>query len=197
MKNKYITGSLIAVFVVLVAACSPYAVPTSAPAAVAPMPATVAPTMPPVSNSPTMPAVSILPTQSPVAPYGKQGQSSAVQPVGQTIMVAKDSKLGSILVDSKGMTLYLFLKDTPNTPTCYGTCATLWPALITTGKPMAGTGVDAAKLGTVKRTDGSMQVTYFGWPLYYYASDANPGDTMGQGIANIWYVVSPMGTAMK
>jgi predicted lipoprotein with Yx(FWY)xxD motif len=109
------------------------------------------------------------------------------------VSVGNDAKLGSFLLDDKGMTLYLFTKDTPNTSNCYDKCATAWPPLLTTGAPMAGTGVDATKLGTTTRKDGSMQVTYNGWPLYYYVKDAKPGDVTGQDVGSVWYVISPAG----
>ena len=91
------------------------------------------------------------------------------------------------------MTLYLFTKDTPNTTVCYDKCATAWPPLLTTGAPVAGEGVDASKLGTTTRTDGTVQVTYNGWPLYYYDKDKAPGDVVGQDVGDVWYVVSAAG----
>jgi predicted lipoprotein with Yx(FWY)xxD motif len=91
------------------------------------------------------------------------------------------------------MSLYLFTKDSPGTTTCYGNCATAWPPLLTTGKPVAGNGVDVSKFGTITRTDGTTQVTYNGWPLYYYVKDHQPGDTTGQGVGSVWYLVSPTG----
>jgi predicted lipoprotein with Yx(FWY)xxD motif len=109
------------------------------------------------------------------------------------VMVGKSDALGSFLVDDKGMTLYLFTKDTPNTSNCYDKCATAWPPLLTTGNPVGGAGIDASKLGTTKRTDGSMQVTYAGWPLYYFAKDTKPGDTTGQNVGSVWFVISPAG----
>jgi len=110
-----------------------------------------------------------------------------------SVMVGTDATLGSFLVDAKGMTLYLYTKDTPNTSVCYGGCATAWPPLLTTGSPVAGTGVDATKLGTTTRTDGSIQVTYNGWPLYYYNKDMKAGDVTGQNVGSVWYVISPAG----
>jgi predicted lipoprotein with Yx(FWY)xxD motif len=110
-----------------------------------------------------------------------------------TVMVVKNDKLGSILADDKGMTLYLFTKDTPNTSACYEKCATAWPPLLTTGAPVIGNGTDDSKIGTTKRTDGTTQVTYNGWPLYYYAKDAKAGDVTGQGVGQVWYVLSPDG----
>jgi predicted lipoprotein with Yx(FWY)xxD motif len=91
------------------------------------------------------------------------------------------------------MTLYLFTKDTPKTSNCYDSCAAAWPPLLTDGAPTPGSGVDASLLGTTTRTDGSTQVTYNGWPLYYFANDKAAGDTTGEGIQNVWYVVTPEG----
>jgi predicted lipoprotein with Yx(FWY)xxD motif len=116
---------------------------------------------------------------------------------GAPVSVASNATLGSILVDEKGMTLYLFTKDTPNTSTCYDKCATNWPPLLTTGDPVAGEGVDASKLGTTQRTDGTMQVTYNGWPLYYYAKDKQAGDVTGQNVGDVWFVLSPAGDKIQ
>ncbi len=113
--------------------------------------------------------------------------------VDTQVMVGMDANLGSFLVDSKGMSLYLFTKDTPNVSNCYEKCATAWPPLLTTGKPVAGKDVDSSKLGTTKRTDGTMQVTYNGWPLYYYVKDMKAGDVIGQDVGQVWYVISPSG----
>ena len=112
---------------------------------------------------------------------------------GAAVNLGQTAALGSFLVDSKGMTLYLFTKDTPNTSNCYGGCATYWPPLLTSGAPVAGTGVTASMLGTTKRTDGTTQVTYNGWPLYYYASDKAAGDVTGENVQGVWFVITPAG----
>jgi predicted lipoprotein with Yx(FWY)xxD motif len=117
----------------------------------------------------------------------------AVAAGATTVTLGKNDQLGSFLVDDKGMTLYLFTKDTPNTSNCYDKCATAWPPLLTTGAPAGGEGVDASKLGTTNRTDGTVQVTYNGWPLYYYAKDKTAGDVVGQDVGGVWYVVSAAG----
>src|SRR5579864_345464 len=91
------------------------------------------------------------------------------------------TKLGTIVVDSKGITLYDFVKDKGTTSVCYGACAALWPPLLTQGKPVAGPGVKASLLGTTKRKDGKLEVTYGGHPLYYFVTDRKPGQTTGQG----------------
>jgi predicted lipoprotein with Yx(FWY)xxD motif len=112
-------------------------------------------------------------------------------------MVAKNDQLGSFLADDKGLTLYLFTKDTPNTSNCYDKCATAWPPLFTKGAPAAGDGVDTSLLGTTTRKDGSIQVTYNGWPLYYYVKDEKPGDVTGQDVGGVWYVISPEGAKVE
>jgi len=110
-----------------------------------------------------------------------------------TVNLGQNATLGSFLVDDKGMTLYLFTKDTPNTTVCYDKCAIAWPPLLTTGDPVAGEGVDASLFGTINRTDGTVQVTYNGWPLYYYEKDKAPGDVVGQDVGGVWYVLSAAG----
>ena len=112
-----------------------------------------------------------------------------------TVKIA-GSSLGRILVDSKGITLYDFVKDKGTTSACYGACAALWPPLLTTGKPVAGPGVRASLLGTTRRKDGKLEVTYGGHPLYYFVSDRKPGQTTGQGVNQFggpWWVISPAG----
>src|SRR5512146_2625895 len=78
----------------------------------------------------------------------------------RTVVKAAGSPLGRILVDSKGITLYDFPPDRGTTSVCYGACAALWPPLLTNGKPVPGRGVRASLLGTTKRKDGKLQVTY-------------------------------------
>jgi predicted lipoprotein with Yx(FWY)xxD motif len=131
--------------------------------------------------------VSACASATPVPPAAGLPSGGAIVNVGQ------NSSLGSFLVDSKGMTLYLYTKDTPNTSTCYGGCAAAWPPLLTTGAPAGGTGVTASMLGTMKRTDGTTQVTYNGWPLYYYVSDKAAGDTTGENVQGVWFVITPAG----
>jgi len=115
---------------------------------------------------------------------------------GTTVAVA-DSKLGKILVDGSGMTLYMFTPDSAGTPTCYDACAATWPALVATGAPTAGTGLDAAKVTTVDRTDGGKQVKYGDFPLYHFAKDAAAGDTNGQGVGGKWFVIGADGQPIK
>ena len=107
-----------------------------------------------------------------------------------TVMTHKDAKLGTILVDSKDMTLYMFEKDTPGKTNCYDKCATNWPPLI--GKePLTLPAGVPGKLTLVDRKDGTKQVAYNGMPLYYYIADKKAGDTNGQEVGDVWYVVNP------
>lgn len=108
-----------------------------------------------------------------------------------------DTDLGQVLVDAEGRTLYVFDNDEGGRSTCEGGCAELWPPLETDGEPTAGDGVDAALLGTTDRSDGTTQVTYDGQPLYTYTPDSGPGDTTGQGVGGVWWVVAPDGEPIR
>jgi predicted lipoprotein with Yx(FWY)xxD motif len=113
-----------------------------------------------------------------------------------TVRVARNAKLGKILVDSRGRTLYLFKKDSGTKSACFGACATAWPPLRANGKPTAGSRVKASKLGTTKRSDGKPQVTYNGHPLYTFVMDTKPGQANGEGVnafGALWFAVSPAG----
>lgn len=115
--------------------------------------------------------------------------------VGTAKVEVAKTKLGQVLVDAEGRTLYLYKKDTQGkASTCDGSCAVTWPPVEAKDKPTAGAGLDAAKLTTIKRADGTEQVAYDGWPLYRYDGDKNAGDTTGQGVNSVWYAVSPAGT---
>ena len=129
------------------------------------------------------------------AAMGSQALASGLRAGGAAVVVAK-SPLGRILVDSKGITLYDFVKDKGTTSVCYGACAALWPPLFTKGKPVAGPGVRASLLGTTKRKDGKLEVTYGGHPLYYFVTDRKAGQTTGQGVNQFgapWWVLSAAG----
>src|SRR5690348_8097096 len=108
--------------------------------------------------------------------------SPSASSAGSTVAVASDAKLGQILVDGKGMTVYLFVADTGTQSTCYSSCAAIWPPVLTSGAPQADSGAQASLLGTTTRTDGKVEVTYGGHPLYYFIKDKKPGDTTGQGV---------------
>jgi predicted lipoprotein with Yx(FWY)xxD motif len=116
-----------------------------------------------------------------------------------TVSTGKSS-LGRILVDGRGLTLYLFEKDSRGRSACSGTCATYWPPLLTRGKPTVKNGAKGTLLGTIRRVGGTTQVTYAGHPLYRYFADTKPGQTKGQDshiFGGAWYVLSPAGKKME
>jgi len=108
------------------------------------------------------------------------------------------SSLGDIVVDGKGMTVYFFDKDTAGSGTsaCAGQCLVNWPPVPAAGSTPKADGV-TGELGTIKATDGSTQITLNGLPLYYFKGDSAPGDVNGQKVQDVWWVVSPTGTAIK
>ncbi|MEV8097991.1 SCO0930 family lipoprotein [Kitasatospora sp. NPDC085879] len=129
---------------------------------------------------------------------GASGSGTAGKPGGQ-LSVRVDEKLGSVLTDGQGFTLYRFDKDTAKPPAsnCSGTCATTWPPVVNDDSTSAGTGVDASKLGEITRADGSRQLTVGGWPAYRYAQDSAPGDTKGEGVGGTWHALAPDGSKAK
>lgn len=125
---------------------------------------------------------------------GDPSESSA--PAETPTIATAETDLGTILVDGQGLTLYLFTSDSQGEPsTCSGGCSASWPKV--TGEVSAGDGIDESLIGTVEDPEGGVQATYDGWPLYYYAEDAAPGETKGQGSGGVWWVVAPDGTAIE
>ena len=146
--------------------------------------------------APAQTVVSSAPAASASAPAS--ASASARGPADAATLAVKmaDSSLGSILVDGKGLTLYMYTKDTQNAKAsvCTGGCLVNWPALI--GKPTMGAGVDS-KLGSFTRSDGIVQASYNGWPLYYGKSDVKAGDVLGQNVGGVWYVLDRDGSPVK
>ena len=99
-------------------------------------------------------------------------------------------ELGSFLVDEKGMTLYVFKKDSPGKSVCSGPCLEKWPVFLAENLQVR-CGMSAKNFSTITRDDGKKQTTYKGMPLYYFYKDAKPGDVNGQGLNNVWFVASP------
>jgi predicted lipoprotein with Yx(FWY)xxD motif len=137
--------------------------------------------------------------------YGGGSGTTAADPTasaassGPATIATKKTKLGTILVDSQGRTLYLWVADKGGKSVCNGGCAQAWPPVLTKGAPKAGGGVKANLLGTTRRDDGKTEVTYKGHPLYTFVEDRAPGDTTGQGSDGFgadWWVVSPAGQAI-
>jgi len=136
--------------------------------------------------------------------YGYGGSSSgtgssagsATAGTAATVSTATVGNLGKVLVDGNGMTVYLFEKDKNAKSSCYGACAQAWPPVTTKGQPVAKNGATTGKLGTTKRTDGTVQVTYAGRPLYLYAGDSKPGQANGNDVNAFgaqWYALTPSG----
>ena len=124
---------------------------------------------------------------------GSQNQTNTGQPaVAPLLTVAHDAKLGDYLVATNGMTLYRYTKDTSGVSNCSGTCAVNWPPYAhATAEPLvAGEGITGT-IATVARADGSAQITYNGVPLYFWKNDVKPGDTTGQNVGGVWFVVKP------
>ncbi len=127
---------------------------------------------------------------------GSSGSTQSTMAHSATVMTASNPSLGTILVDSSGMTLYRFDQDTGGKSTCTGSCATLWPPLLVPAgqsTPVGASGVTG--LGTTTRSDGGVQVTYQGSPLYRYSPDQAPGQTKGNGIGGVWHVVTVTATS--
>lgn len=167
MKNKHVGGvAIVTALLTLVAACG------SSKSGVANQ-----------SKSSTA-----APTSSVTSQQGSTGSVATVKTASGSV--------GTHLTDGAGRTLYLWVADKSGPSTCYAACAKAWPPLLTSGAPTATPGVDASKLGTSKRTDGTMQVTYDGHPLYYFVQDTNAGDTKGQGSNSFgakWWLVGANG----
>ena len=188
MKTRRTSLSKITYFILMgliaLAACAPAATP--APTAVPPTP------LPPTAVPPTaVPPTAVVPNSGPT-----QAPAATAVPVA-ALALAKNATLGSFIADKAGNSLYLFTKDTKDTSNCYDKCAAAWPPLLTSDKPTVGDGLDASLVSTTQRKDGSMQVTYNGWPLYYFAADKKAGDVAGQAVGKVWWVVSGEGWAIK
>jgi predicted lipoprotein with Yx(FWY)xxD motif len=170
MQSRLIAAPMLALAVLLAACGSGAASPTAEPATVAP--ATEAPA-----------------TEAPA--------SAATPPTtgGVAVNLATTS-LGEVLVDGEGMTLYVFTPDNAGDSTCYDDCETAWPVLAGSSVT-AGTGLTAADFGATTRKDGSSQITFKGWPLYYFQGDKAAGDVAGQGVGEKWYVLKADGTVVK
>lgn len=137
--------------------------------------------MPPVSDTKPIDTKPVLVDKTGEAMTGKA-----------TLEVAHDATLGDYLVAANGMTLYLYTKDTTGVTNCYDQCAVNWPPYmaVTNATPTTGTGVTGA-ITMITRNDGTKQLAYKGVPLYYWKNDVKPGDTTGQNVGGVWFVVKP------
>jgi len=129
-----------------------------------------------------------------VQPKGAKAISAWAAAAAQaTVQMATNPTFGNILVNAQEMTLYLYTKDAPGFSTCTGACAKPWPPLVAlSGTPTEGPGV-TGKFGTLRRPDGTLQVTSNGQPLYLYAGDQKPGEATGEGVDMVWFTVRPWG----
>jgi predicted lipoprotein with Yx(FWY)xxD motif len=136
-------------------------------------------------------------TSSPGTTSASPGATSPATAAAADLKTATSSA-GEIVVDAMGMSVYFFTKDVKDSGTsaCTGSCITLWPPVITKAAKPAAEGVTGT-LGTITTPEGAKQVTLNGLPLYYYAEDKNPGDILGQGYGNVWYLASPAGDMIK
>jgi predicted lipoprotein with Yx(FWY)xxD motif len=130
-----------------------------------------------------------------ITPAGKRAKK--ITPPTATVHAATVAGVGTVLVNSAGRTLYLFNPDRQKMVTCTGACAQAWPPLDVTSKPIAGKGIKASLLGTVKAPNGTTQVTYNHWPLYRFIDDSTAGQANGEELTAFggeWFAVTPAGT---
>ena len=123
-----------------------------------------------------------------------EAETEAPAEASSAVLTTADSSLGEIVVDGAGMTVYMFDNDTQgaDASVCEGDCATNWPAVTTDSDSPEVEGV-TGEVGTIEGVDGSTQVTLNGWPLYYFVGDEAAGDTNGQGVNEVWWVLTPDG----
>jgi predicted lipoprotein with Yx(FWY)xxD motif len=174
-RSLFASSGIVVLLAILgLAACAPAATPVS-PAQ--------APTAIPSATATTAPAVAT------AAPTAGAAADTAVK-------VARIQGFGLFLTDNADRTLYAYANDTKDTSNCTGSCSQNWPPFIAHATPQAPSGINASLLVTFKRPDGTLQVEYDSHPLYYFAGDKNTGDVKGQGIGNLWHVLSPRGNPM-
>ena len=143
------------------------------------------------SAAPPSVAASASPSTAAASPSAAASASAATGATYE-VTVATDAKIGKYLAGEDGKTLYAFKKDTAGTSNCNGSCAQSWPPFtLDTGEQVKGAAGVGGTFATIARSDGSMQVTYNGAPLYYFASDSKAGDVTGQGVGNVWFAATP------
>ncbi len=135
---------------------------------------------------------------SPAARAGPQATDAVQAPATLTV---RKTRFGTVLFDGSGRALYGFTRDRRGGPSqCYGACAVAWPVYFAKGQLRAGKGVKKALIGTIRRRDGRRQLTYHGWPLYYYIDDTEPGEVSCQNVdefGGLWLVVRPSGGLVR
>jgi predicted lipoprotein with Yx(FWY)xxD motif len=133
-------------------------------------------------------------------PTATEAATAVIPVTGDGMLnVMEDTSGALFVVNESGKAVYINNNDTSDTSSCYDACAQEWPPVLSVNGDTSavGAGVDAAKVGTLTRTDGSVQLTYNGWPLYTYASDTQSGDMLGQGMDGSWFLLSPTGQPVE
>ena len=146
-------------------------------------------------------AAVLVPTAGSAArPTAAAPSASAGAEMQVATLIVRNTRFGRMLFDGKGRALYAFTRDKRGGPSrCYGACAAAWPVYFRKGAPVAGRGVKKSLIGTTRRRGGRLQVTYNGWPLYYYAHEG-PGEVKCQNVdsfGGLWLVVRPNGTLVR
>jgi predicted lipoprotein with Yx(FWY)xxD motif len=136
-------------------------------------------------------------TSSESSGSGGEGKSVTTSGGSGTISGSEIAGLGTVLVDSSGMTVYEFTEDSGMTSNCYGECEAAWPPVAASGKPTAGEGAMSTDLGTTKRKDGTLQVTYKGHPLYTFTGDKSSGEANGSELDGSWFVLDEAGAPVE
>jgi predicted lipoprotein with Yx(FWY)xxD motif len=197
MKNRLFTAkpfwmvSVMAIALLLLAACQPAADSPGAVETELPMATEV-----PMATEAPMPTEVPMATEEPMATEPAEVPATGGEMGDVMIDVATDPQYGEFLVDGEGMTLYMFTRDEPNVSNCAEQCLEAWPPLVAEGEVTVGEGLDESLLGTADLPDGRQIVTYNEMPLYYWVNDKAPGDTTGQGVNDVWYLVSPAGDVL-
>lgn len=123
----------------------------------------------------------------------------AVEADTSALVMAESPDFGQFITDNNGRAIYIFLNDTNGVSACEGNCLVNWPPVLVPAAdsmPTLPEGMDAALLGTIERPDGTFQLTFNGWPLYYFVGDTGEGMTTGQAQGEVWYLLSPQGTGV-
>jgi predicted lipoprotein with Yx(FWY)xxD motif len=149
------------------------------------------------SSASSMSAAGSTTTAGPATTTAPAAPGSAAPGSTLVLKTAKGSA-GIWLTNSAGRALYIYTRDKGTTSECYGACAKIWPPLTTTGPvTISGQFTVQHDLGVITRTNGTKQVTYGGHPLYYYSGDTGPGQTKGQGVGGVWFLIGPVANVMN
>lgn len=179
------------------AACSPAPAPTLAPTSAPTSAPTTAPlptaTRVPPTSTAIPPTATLAPTAIPPTATAAATATATAKPIALKV---SQNPIGQLLTDGDGRTLYLLTADKQGASVCNDDCVKSWPPLVGSSKASVQGGANASLVGSNQRKDGSTQVTYNGWPLYYRVTDLRPGDTTGQGLDGVWFVLTPEGNAL-